>query len=110
MNRAKKMLNLAALTCGAVAYLAATGEAAAQSARNCGPRDRVVARLAENYGETPRSIGLGANNAMVEVFASSNTGSWTITVTSASGVTCLVSSGQAFETFTEALPEAQQDA
>ena len=37
------------------------------------------------------------NNAVVEVFASSDTGTWTITVTNASGVTCLVASGQAFE-------------
>ncbi len=72
---------------------------------NCAPREMVVQRLAEGYGETRQSIGLGANNAVVEVFAS-DTGSWTITVTFPNGSTCLVASGQAFETLAEALPPA----
>jgi hypothetical protein len=67
----------------------------------CAPRAVVVERLASKYGETQQSIGLGTNNAMVEVFASSNSGSWTITVTSATGITCLVASGLAFETLAE---------
>jgi len=65
---------------------------------NCGNHDTVVARLAERFGETRQSMGLGTNNSVVEVFASKETGSWTITVTSARGITCLVASGQAFET------------
>ncbi|WP_443069351.1 hypothetical protein [Sulfitobacter sp. EhC04] len=105
-----KIFNLAALTAGAVAYLTATTDVAAQSRRNCGPRDVVVTRLAEGYGETRQSIGLGANNAVVEVFASDETGSWTITVTVPGGMTCLVASGQAFEQVAEALPAGGQDA
>ncbi|MEL6167309.1 MAG: hypothetical protein AAFR35_01370 [Pseudomonadota bacterium] len=69
----------------------------AQAPRNCGDREIVVERLASTYGETRRSIGLGANNQVVEVFASSETGTWTITVTTPAGITCLVASGQAFE-------------
>lgn len=81
----------------------------AQSVRNCGPRDAVLARLAEGYSETRQSIGLGANNTVVEVFASDATGSWTILVTAAGGMTCLVASGQSFERVTEALPPAGDD-
>lgn len=84
--------------------------ALAQSAQNCAPRERVVERLAEKYGETRRSIGLGANNAVVEVFASAESGSWTITVTMPTGLTCLVASGQAYETLAEALPAEGKDA
>ncbi len=69
----------------------------AQDTRNCAPRDRVIERLASSYGETRRSMGLGANNAVVEVFASDTSGSWTITVTLPNGITCLVASGQAYE-------------
>ena len=36
--------------------------------------------------------------------------SWTITVTSPSGMTCLVASGQSFETLAEALPPKGKDA
>jgi hypothetical protein len=55
-------------------------------------------------------MGLGANNAVVEVFASAETGTWTITVTSVQGLTCLVASGQAFETLAEVLPAEGNDA
>lgn len=77
-------------------------QAEAQSGRNCGLRDLVVERLAIKYGESRQSIGLGANNQVVEVFASLETGTWTITVTTPSGMTCLVASGQSFETLSEA--------
>lgn len=88
----------------------AAQQATAQNARNCGPRDAVVERLASGYGETRHSMGLGANNAVVEVFASQDTGTWTITVTMPSGITCLVASGQSFESLAEALPPKGNDA
>lgn len=74
------------------------------------PRETVVARLASTYGETRQSIGLGSNNSVVEVFASVESGTWTITVTTAAGLTCLVASGQSFETLAEALPTKENDA
>ena len=61
----------------------------------CGARDGVVAQLAERYGETRRSVGL-AQNAVVEVFASDATGSWTIAVTTPDGQMCLVAAGQGY--------------
>lgn len=92
----------------AVALMAAPS--VAQPSGNCATRDRVVTRLAEGYGETRQSIGLGANNSIVEVFASSETGTWTITVTTPAGLTCLVASGQAFEAISEGLETAKEDA
>lgn len=82
----------------------------AQGARNCAPREVVVERLAEKYGESRQSVGLGANNAMVEVFAAGDTGTWTITVTMANGLTCLVASGQSYEAVVDALPAKGSDA
>ena len=110
MKRKVKIFHLAALTAAAALLAATTSDVAAQNTRNCGPRDVVVNRLAEGYGETRQSIGLGANNAVVEVFASDDTGTWTITVTNPSGVTCLVASGQAFEELAEVLPAKGNDA
>ena len=86
------------------------GMATAQNARNCAPREAVVDRLASGYGETRQSMGLGANNQVVEIFASTETGTWTITVTMPNGLTCLVASGQAFEELVEALPADESDA
>jgi len=82
----------------------------ALSAPNCGSRDVIVTQLAEQYGETRQAIGLGADNAVVEVFASRSSGSWTILVTTPQGLSCLVASGQAFEALAEALPAQGDDA
>ena len=109
MNRTIKLFHLGVLTAAAALLIATTTDIAAQS-RNCAPRDAVIDRLAEGYGETRQSMGLGANNAVVEVFASSETGSWTITVTAPNGLTCLVASGQGFEQLAEALPPKGDDA
>ena len=86
-----------ALSLGFGALVIATQHAFAQQSNNCADRERVVERLAETYGESRQSIGLAPNNSVVEVFASLETGTWTITVTSPAGLTCLVASGQAFE-------------
>ncbi|MFV2034375.1 MAG: hypothetical protein ACC631_04575, partial [Halocynthiibacter sp.] len=56
---------LAALSLGIGALLFATQFAFAQSARNCGERQAVVDRLAERYGESRQSIGIGANNSVL---------------------------------------------
>ncbi|APX21934.1 MULTISPECIES: hypothetical protein [Salipiger] len=88
--------------------LAADGAQARDPA--CAPRAQVVAKLAERYGETRQSIGLNGADTLVEVFASDETGTWTITATTVAGLTCLIASGQAFDTLTEALPTRESDA
>lgn len=84
--------------------------AGAQGRPNCAEREAVVAELTNRYGETRQGIGLAANNAVMEVFASSETGTWTITVTFASGMTCLVASGQNYESLSEWLPNTDDPA
>lgn len=98
------------LAMGASTLLLAASQVQAQGARHCAPREAVVERLAERYGEARQSMGLGGNNAVIEVFASEETGTWTITVTMVNGMTCLLASGQAFEALAEALPAAGNDA
>lgn len=99
---------LFALSLGLGGAILAASAADAQ-ARNCAPHPVVIEQLAERYGESRQSIGLGANNTVVEVFAS-ETGSWTITATTAAGLTCLMASGQAFELVAEALPNTDPGA
>jgi len=101
---------LLTLSLGVGAILLSTQFAYSQGA-NCAQREAVVNRLAQAYGETRQSMGLAANNAVIEVFASDETGTWTITVTTSDGQTCLVASGQAFEELAERLiPESESDA
>jgi hypothetical protein len=85
----KALIAAAAAACFAVP--------AAASAANCAPRDKVVERLKDKYGEIQQSIGLGQRGAIVETFASEASGSWTITVTTPNGVTCMIASGQSFQ-------------
>ena len=84
--------------------LLALGATQVQAQGNCAPRQMVIDRLAEGFGETRQSMGLGSSGQVVEVFASDATGSWTITVTLPDGTTCLVASGEGFQNLAEALP------
>ncbi|MEJ6399006.1 hypothetical protein [Yoonia sp. 208BN28-4] len=88
------------LSLGIGAMLLATQSAYAQG-RNCADHATVVARLAEGYGESRQAMGLTNANTILEVFASSETGSWTITITAPGGPTCLVSAGQGFQLLDE---------
>ncbi len=99
------------LMSGAALLLAISQPIAAQaSGRNCAPRDVVVQRLSEKYGESRQSIGIGQQGVVMETFASADTGTWTITVTTPTGMTCLVASGQSYEELAEAAPKLETDA
>ncbi len=97
------------MTMGLSIVVLAAQQLPAQS-RNCAPRADVIERLADTYGETRKGIGLARQGAVMEVFASDETGTWTITVTLPDGVTCLVASGQSYENLVEGLPPAGDDA
>jgi hypothetical protein len=99
MTMTQKLFALS-LGFGALIFAAQMGHAAPQ----CGPRAAVLAQLATKYGETRRSMGIAANNMVMELFASPESQSWTITATSPDGSTCLIASGEGYETVTEQLP------
>ncbi len=99
--------NLFLMSFGIGAMMLAANHAHAQS-RQCAAHDAVVERLAARYGESRQSIGLGSDNSVVEVYASAETGSWTIVVTRPGGPTCLVAAGQSFQQVNEASPNLDQ--
>ena len=88
----------------ALISLVGARDAEAQGA-NCYSHGMVVTRRAERFGETRVGVGLAANGAMLEVFASDETGTWTIAVTSPGGATCLVASGTDWQRVRTPLPE-----
>lgn len=98
--------NFLILSFGVGAMILATSHAFAQGAQNCGKRQPIVERLADRFGESRQSIGLGTQNRVIETFANPETGSWTITVTRPDGIMCLLASGHAFEAVTEGLTPA----
>lgn len=82
---------------------------AAAQGQNCGNRELVIERLTSKYGESRQSIGMAPKGRVVEVFASLETGTWTITVTMPNGITCLVASGQSYENLDEPVAPAGID-
>lgn len=66
------------------------------NAQNCAPRERAVAILAERYAETPRMLGLDPRGAIVELFASDETGTWILLVTNPNLVSCIIATGDDF--------------
>lgn len=80
----------AALVFGAVA----TAPPAALAQSNCAPRDILVERLKERYAETLKGGGLQNANVMLEVWSSDSTGSFTVLMSRADGISCVVASGQ----------------
>ena len=73
------------------------------AAAQCAPHDKVSAELAAKFDEQPSSMGLAQDNTVMELYASAK-GTWTLTATLPSGLTCLVAAGQDFETVTQTQP------
>ncbi|WP_298260581.1 hypothetical protein [uncultured Litoreibacter sp.] len=92
------------LSFGLVAFLLATSISSAQPRNMCADRSAVMQKLVTKFGETRRSMGLATNSGIVELHASDDTGSWTITVTHPNGITCLVAAGNSFEMVEDELP------
>lgn len=76
---------------------------------NCLPHDVMLELLADSYGESRQVIALASSGALVEIFASLDTQTWTITVTEPGGPTCMVASGTHYETPRESLPPQGDD-
>jgi len=90
-----------ALSLGFAGLFYLTDFARAHTAPQCAERLRVVEILGGKYGETRVGIGLASNASVMELYASSETGSWTVTMTTPDGMTCLMVSGQGFEALAE---------
>lgn len=78
-----------------MALTAPITSALAQAA--CAPRNDIVKLLTEQYKEVPQVGGLNQGGDLFEFWASSRTGTWTITISNAQGMTCLVAAGNAFD-------------
>lgn len=87
-------LSAPALAC-AILVCAASTPAASQMV--CGDRASIISQLEGRYGESRRSIGLQEGRGIVEVWASDETGTWSIVITNPMGLTCLLAAGDSFQ-------------
>lgn len=94
------------LTCLAAAAMLPILSNAGIAAAPCGARDEIVKKLSEEFKEAPQSMGVVNKDAVVEVFVSEN-GTWTIIASGTDGKSCVLSSGEGWETdVLAALPDA----
>lgn len=69
----------------------------AQAQLICVKRADLVAHLKNSFQEEINSRGVSENGTLLEIFVSPS-GSWTMAATTADGISCLVASGNSFET------------
>ena len=77
--------------------------AAAQMA--CGEREGIVAKLVNKRGEVRRGAGL-SGSLIFEIWASEETGTWTILKTSPNGLACIMAIGDSWQGY---IPEPEGD-
>lgn len=63
----------------------------------CMKRDVLVSQLKQQYGELRRGTGLGSAQALIEIWVSADTGSWTILMTRPNGTSCIMAAGDAWQ-------------
>jgi len=70
-----------------------------QNGALCGNRAEIVRSLSEQFKEAPQAVGVVDKNAVLEIFVSP-AGTWTIIATGTDGNSCLVSSGEGWDSTT----------
>ncbi len=86
--------NLIVSTLAAFVFVFSVTSANAQAV--CGERAKFIETLAKQHQEAPTSIGMTSNGQIIEVLTSAK-GTWSILITSPQGKTCLVATGDAWE-------------
>ncbi len=81
----------------AMAALSATAQPAQAQVGACGDGAGMIAHLEKEWGEDVTAVALESRGGFVQILRNPNTGSWSLLVTQASGLTCLVMSGEAWE-------------
>ena len=79
---------------GALLIMASTASAQVV----CKDRTTFLRHLGASYLEAPVAMGLANNGSVIEVLSSQGGGTWTIIVTKPSGLSCIVASGEAWDT------------
>lgn len=70
----------------------------------CGPRDAVIRKLSAVYQEAQTARGFVGANVIVEVWANTKTGTWTILRTTPDGFSCVIAAGEFWRSMTPAAP------
>jgi hypothetical protein len=93
--RRSALLAMPALVAGIA--LPAAAQDRAMPFSTCGEQAYVTGYLRDQFQEVPVSLGLQADGRMLQIYASEETGSWTMVSTTANGTSCIVAVGEAWQ-------------
>jgi hypothetical protein len=71
----------------------------------CHDAVEIARQLSARYEEAPIAFGLQSNGNLLQIYASSETSTWTVVSTSPSGTSCIVAAGRRWQS----LPFAKRD-
>ena len=71
----------------------------------CHDYEKMAKHLGMKYDEKPVAFGMQSNGNLLQVFASKDTGTWTILSVSPKGTSCILAAGKTWED----LPEISDD-
>ena len=86
-------MSRAAIIASTAALVIALPGVAAAAPMYCGPRNDVVAKLADSHHEQPASVALTNDGQLLEVLKSDNGLAWTMLITTPQGLSCVVADG-----------------
>lgn len=95
MAHLAKIASVIVLVAGSLTAASQDVTAASRLSVLCGSRDAIHAQLERKYGELPVSRALLAGRVL-EVLASRK-GTWTMTMTTPAGASCIVATGEAWQ-------------
>ncbi|MDA4845976.1 hypothetical protein [Hoeflea poritis] len=90
---------LAAIVVIGTFFYAAANRQAHGAGLACGDRIGILKSLASKYKESPRALGLASTGRAVFEVYTSKTGTWTILMTTTTGMTCIMAAGRSWEEY-----------
>jgi hypothetical protein len=88
-------------TIATTALVTVAAAATSASAQSCGDREEMVSGLGTLHSERLVAAGLQDERHVVEVWASQDGSTWTILLSRADGVSCIVGAGNAWTSYPE---------
>lgn len=77
--------------------------AAAQQRQLCAPRDKLVEKLAQEFGEAPSAGGIDGAGNLMEILTGPK-GSWTLLIVRPDRMACIVGSGDGWLLYEPTVP------
>jgi hypothetical protein len=97
--------SLTAAFAAALFMLWSAPAAGQETAKNCMDRKVLVLRLAARYQEAPSWRGATSRGLMLEIFTNADGGTWTLAVSTPTGMSCMVASGEGWRNVERVIEE-----